>query len=235
MSVRVSPHPHDTFPLYHLNFLPTVSVSSKQRRPDLDLCLFIPKTPSASNSDANITTLFSHSLFLTVSYLAVQFLFFYFPPPYSPPQPCLFSSVSFHLLTGIRFLFSLCVFGRVFVFFPAVFFTCLLMSFFFSSFSFLLNHCFSSFGWLALEWENAEYVGRQADKQGINGIQFKEGNLIYLFFSFFLFFFFRCAYRYHACMLVFLCMRVWAAENCTVLYRTLLHSVRFRSFALPHG
>jgi len=107
MSVRVSPLTlMIPFPLYYLNFLPTVSVSSKQRRPDLDLCLFIPKSPFASNSDPNTTILFFFSLHILLFHTVPFFIFFH---PLLPLNLIFFSSVAFHLLTGIRFLFSLLV------------------------------------------------------------------------------------------------------------------------------
>jgi len=82
MSVRVSPLTlMIPFPLYYLNFLPTVSVSSKQRRPDLDLCLFIPKSPFASNSDPNTTILF---FFHSIYYCFIPYHFLFFFTPYFP-------------------------------------------------------------------------------------------------------------------------------------------------------
>ena len=123
------------FPLYHLNFLPTVSVSSKQRRPDLDLCLFIPKSPFASDSDAKTTTLSPRSPFLIVSYLAVQFLFLFFTP-LLPLNLVFFLISSISFVNGYwLFIFLTTVFLDGILSFSVVFFY--LFTYIISFFSFL--------------------------------------------------------------------------------------------------
>lgn len=115
------------FPLYYLNFLPTVSVSSKQRRPDLDLCLFIPKSSFASNSDPNNTILFFfHSIYYCfITYRTIFYFIF---------TPCSLSTLSFFLISSISFvngyslfIFLICVFLDGILSLSVVFFTCLLM------------------------------------------------------------------------------------------------------------
>jgi len=172
-----------SFPLYHLNFLPTVSVSSKQRRPDLDLCLFIPKSPFASNSDPNTTILLFFSLHILLFHtLSYHFLFLFSPP--ASLQPCLFLISSISFVNGYSlFIFLISVFLDGILSLSVVFFTCLLVFPFFFFFFFPPKSLFQLFR-LACFGVGKRGVRRQAGRQvgeKWNSIQKREF-IICLFF-----------------------------------------------------
>lgn len=174
-----------------------------------------------------LPSFFFFTPYITVSYRTI---FYFFSPPTSP-QPYLFLISSISFVNGYSlFIFFISVFLDGILSLSVVFFTCLLVfPFLYFFYLFLLNPCFSSFGWLALEWENVEYVGRQTSR-GEMEFNSKKGiyNMPLFFFLFFSFPLCLPHYhnRYHTCLLVILlCMRAWAVEGA-------LYNSSFGSFPL---
>jgi len=134
MLVRVSPHPHDTFPLIiSISFQLFLFHSNSDGR-TLTCVYSFEKLHFSSSSDANNTAsiyFLPFSLSYTLPYRPFFFFFFPFPSPTSLNLVSFSLSSAFHLLTGICVFSSLVCFWTGFCLFFS--FCQPILSFLFSS------------------------------------------------------------------------------------------------------